>query len=150
MCDCAVCKHLDSLKLKIVVHSGVAVFHEIAGRPQVSGVDIDQCLDVAEWKLENQDKYKSLGLWVMRDQIITPAQAARICKLYFAHIESMKSDFDLWHFAWAIRNLYDGGSAEVQAAVVRNVATPIVPQPRVNELLDFIDSDSLGVAVRPR
>jgi len=28
--------------------------------------------------------------------------------------------------------------AEVQAAVVRNVATPIVPQPRVNELLNSI------------
>jgi hypothetical protein len=40
LCECGVCEHLDSLKLKIVVHSGVAVFHEIAGRPQVSGVDV--------------------------------------------------------------------------------------------------------------
>ena len=31
---------------------------------------------------------------------------------------------------------------EVQAAVVRNEATPIVPQPRVNDLLDSISTDS--------
>lgn len=30
---------------------------------------------------------------------------------------------------------------DVQAAVVRNKATPIVPQPRVNELLESIDTD---------
>ena len=32
--------------------------------------------------------------------------------------------------------------AEVQAAVVRNKATPMVPQPRVNELLDSISADN--------
>jgi hypothetical protein len=49
LCECTVCRHLDSLKLKIVVHSGVAVFHEIAGRPQVSGVDVI----TAHWLLKN-------------------------------------------------------------------------------------------------
>lgn len=39
-CPCAVCANLEKLALKIVVHSGEAVFHEIAGRPQVSGSDV--------------------------------------------------------------------------------------------------------------
>ena len=32
--------------------------------------------------------------------------------------------------------------AEIQAAVVRNKATPIVPQPRIDELLDSISTDN--------
>ena len=39
-CGCAICSNADELSLKIVVHSGKAVFHTIAGRPQVSGADI--------------------------------------------------------------------------------------------------------------
>lgn len=39
-CECAVCRNIENLALKIVVHSGVAVFHELAGRPQVSGSDV--------------------------------------------------------------------------------------------------------------
>ena len=39
-CECAVCRNLEKLALKIVVHSGEAVFHELAGRPQVSGSDV--------------------------------------------------------------------------------------------------------------
>jgi hypothetical protein len=39
-CTCAVCVHADQLGLKLVVHAGVAVFHSIAGRPQVSGPDV--------------------------------------------------------------------------------------------------------------
>lgn len=39
-CACAVCRNLDKLALKIVVHAGEAVFHQIAGRPQVSSSDV--------------------------------------------------------------------------------------------------------------
>lgn len=39
VCRCAVCQS-DGLRLKIVVHSGEAVFHSIRGRAQVSGVDV--------------------------------------------------------------------------------------------------------------
>ena len=39
-CPCAICAHADQLGLKIIVHVGTAVFHEIAGRPQVSGPDV--------------------------------------------------------------------------------------------------------------
>ena len=39
-CDCAICRNSDRLGLKIIVHCGEALFHEIAGRPQVSGTDV--------------------------------------------------------------------------------------------------------------
>jgi len=39
-CECAICAHLDELKLKVIVHVGRAVFHSIAGRAQISGTDV--------------------------------------------------------------------------------------------------------------
>ena len=39
-CPCAICSNSDQLGLKIIVHAGAAVFHTIAGRPQVSGADV--------------------------------------------------------------------------------------------------------------
>jgi hypothetical protein len=39
-CKCAVCKNADQLKLKIVAHTGRAVFHSLGGRRQVSGADV--------------------------------------------------------------------------------------------------------------
>jgi len=39
-CKCAVCRNADQLGLKIIVHFGEAVFHQIAGRAQVSGADV--------------------------------------------------------------------------------------------------------------
>jgi hypothetical protein len=39
-CGCAICRNLKELKLKVIVHVGRAVFHEIAGKPQVSGADV--------------------------------------------------------------------------------------------------------------
>jgi hypothetical protein len=39
-CDCASCRGVEDLKLKIIVHSGRAVYHTIAGLAQVAGVDV--------------------------------------------------------------------------------------------------------------
>ncbi len=39
-CPCAICRNADKLGLKIVVHAGEAVFHEVAGKSQVSGPDV--------------------------------------------------------------------------------------------------------------
>ncbi|MFQ5471425.1 MAG: DUF2652 domain-containing protein [Dehalococcoidia bacterium] len=39
-CKCAICSNAHELSPKIVVHYGQAVFHTIAGRPQVSGADV--------------------------------------------------------------------------------------------------------------
>jgi len=39
-CKCAICKNADDLALKIIVHSGTAVFHTIGGFNKVSGSDV--------------------------------------------------------------------------------------------------------------
>jgi hypothetical protein len=39
-CHCAICKNIHDLKLKVIVHVGRAIFHQIAGRPQISGPDV--------------------------------------------------------------------------------------------------------------
>jgi len=40
LCSCPSCASVDQLKLKIVVHSGEAVFHEVGGSPELSGPDV--------------------------------------------------------------------------------------------------------------
>jgi hypothetical protein len=40
LCPCSVCRNLDGLKLKIVVHSGEAFFHTIGRFADMSGVDV--------------------------------------------------------------------------------------------------------------
>jgi hypothetical protein len=39
-CECAICTHADELKLKVIAHSGQAVFHSIGNLRQVSGKDV--------------------------------------------------------------------------------------------------------------
>jgi len=48
LCLCAVCQHLHELKLKIIVHSGEALFHTIGDFADVSGVDVIFAHQVAE------------------------------------------------------------------------------------------------------
>jgi len=40
LCSCPSCQNIDQLKLKIVVHSGEAVFHKVGQFSDVSGVDV--------------------------------------------------------------------------------------------------------------
>jgi len=40
LCSCPSCQNVDQLKLKIVVHSGEAVFHKVGEFADVSGVDV--------------------------------------------------------------------------------------------------------------
>ena len=40
LCSCPSCQNIDQLKLKIVVHSGEAVFHEVGRFSDLSGVDV--------------------------------------------------------------------------------------------------------------
>lgn len=39
-CECEACRNVDQLRLKIIVHSGRAVYHTIAGLPQIAGTDV--------------------------------------------------------------------------------------------------------------
>ena len=40
LCACPSCRNIDQLKLKIVIHSGEAVFHKVDHLSDISGVDV--------------------------------------------------------------------------------------------------------------
>lgn len=68
-CGCAICRNSDQLGLKIVVHAGEAVFHEVAGRPQVSGPDVilahrflKNSIESHEYLLLTEPAYQLLGV----------------------------------------------------------------------------------------
>ena len=67
-CDCAICRNADELKLKVIVHSGRAVFHTIGRFPQVSGADVilahrllKNSVPSDEYLLMTESAYRDLG-----------------------------------------------------------------------------------------
>ena len=81
----------------------------------VKNVNIDETLKIARDEMQKKSGSKGLGIWVLRDQVVTPAQAHTIAELYLSHIDSMTSDFNIWHSSWAIANLYRFGDDAVKA-----------------------------------
>ncbi len=39
-CSCSACAHIDQLKLKLIVHSGEALFHRVLNFEELAGVDV--------------------------------------------------------------------------------------------------------------
>ncbi len=67
-CDCEICSNADLLGLKIIVHAGEAMFHEVAGRPQVSGPDVilahrllKNSLESHEYLLLSEQAFELMG-----------------------------------------------------------------------------------------
>jgi len=89
----------------------------------ISGIDIDQSLDVAQRELEKPKVMSVLGVWALRDQPVTAKQAARINDMYLGSIPSIDNEemrhrsFAVWHYTWAISNLYRFGDDAVKAAL---------------------------------
>lgn len=67
-CACSVCRDAGTLKLKLIVHSGTAVFHSIGGRSLVSGADVilahrllKNAVPGTEYLLMTESAYRDLG-----------------------------------------------------------------------------------------
>ena len=67
-CDCAVCKNIEALKLKLIVHTGHAVLSTIGGTRQLSGIDVivahrllKNSLPSKEYLLMSEAAYRDLG-----------------------------------------------------------------------------------------
>jgi len=80
----------------------------------IKNVDVDETLKISKDEMQKESISQSLGIWILRDQVVTPAQAHTIADLYLSHIDSMKSDFNIWHSSWAIANLYRFGDDAVK------------------------------------
>jgi hypothetical protein len=83
----------------------------------LEGVDIDQTLKIASIEIDKGTLGCVLGVWAIRDQVVTPGQAAQISELYFAHIGTLKQSFNIWHLTWAIADLYKSGDGATRAAL---------------------------------
>lgn len=67
-CGCAICRNSDQLALKIIVHTGTAVFHKIGGFHKVSGPDVilahrllKNSIPNKEYLLMSESAYRSIG-----------------------------------------------------------------------------------------
>jgi hypothetical protein len=83
----------------------------------LDNVDIDQSLDISAMELDRNTWGCILAVWAIRDQKITPQQAARISELYFSHIDKITIGFNIWHLTWAIADVYRNGNDAVKAAM---------------------------------
>jgi hypothetical protein len=81
------------------------------------GVDIDQTLKIAAIEIDKGNTGCVLGVWAIRDQIVTAGQASRISDIYFSHIGLLKQSFNIWHLTWSIADLYDNGDQATRAAL---------------------------------
>ena len=96
------------------------VYHD-RDRVLIKGVDIPATLEIAKTELEEGGFDATLTIWAIRDQIVTADEALAISKLYFGYIDKVASekerttaDFGVWHFSWAIANLYRNGDDSVK------------------------------------
>jgi len=98
------------------------VYHMRDERVVVSGIDIDATLEIAGIELEEGGFDATLTVWAIRDQIVSAGNARTVSALYFRHIDKIAADkdktvaaFGVWHFAWAISNLYRNGDERIKA-----------------------------------
>lgn len=91
---------------------------------RVDGIDLSATLRVAEAELARKMATSELVLWGIRDQRITPVIARKVSELYFANIDMLYDtepftvidwNHAVWHFAWAISNMYRNGDQKVKA-----------------------------------
>jgi hypothetical protein len=96
------------------------VFHE-QDRVLIQGVDVGATLEIARIELEEGGFDATLPVWAIRDQIVSEDDARTISELYSRYIDKVAAekdrttaDFGVWHFAWAISNLYRNGNDRVK------------------------------------
>ena len=96
------------------------VYHE-QDRVLIRGVDVPATLEIARIELEEGGFDATLPVWAIRDQVVSPEDARAISGLYFEYIDKIAAEkdrgtaeFGVWHFTWAISNLYRNGNDGVK------------------------------------
>lgn len=90
----------------------------------LDGIDYETTMQIAELELAEGGNTSIITIWFIRDQILTPELAARINDLYFQYIDSVSElddyfyrNFSVWHFTWAMSNIYRNGNDDVKDAI---------------------------------
>jgi hypothetical protein len=120
----------------------------------IEGIDWDATLKVAESEFSRQLSTSELPIWAIRDQIIPPEIAAKIAVLYFDNIDMLYDtkpflvldwNHAVWHFSWAISNLYRNGDSavkkELQLAYEDAITRPETLERRNYIAIDHIRND---------
>ncbi|MES2566804.1 MAG: hypothetical protein V4565_08055 [Bacteroidota bacterium] len=105
----------SAVLLCLLLSSCFTSMHHTREPALVKNVNIDESLKITKDEIKKTNTSQSLGLWVLRDQIVTPEEAKTIADLYLTHIDSMKVGFNIWHSSWAIANLFRFGDEAVKA-----------------------------------
>ncbi len=117
----------------------------------IEGIDWDATLKVAEAEFARKLSTSELPIWGIRDQIVTPELAAKIAILYFDNIEMLydtapftRLDWNhaVWHFAWAISNLYRNGDAAVKKEL-QIAYEDAIKRPETLERFNYIAIDHI-------
>jgi len=92
------------------------VYHD-QQRVLIPGIDVDATLEIARTELEEGGFDATLSVWAIRDQMVSEENARTIAELYATYIDRVAAeknrttaDFGIWHFTWAISNLYRNGN----------------------------------------
>lgn len=83
----------------------------------LDNVDVQETLCISEFELKDGGFDSVLTLWALRDQIITEEDAKRIAEQYFFYIDSLETEFGIWHLGWAISNFYRWGDENVKSVL---------------------------------
>jgi hypothetical protein len=96
------------------------VYHE-QDRVLIQGVDVGATLEIARIELEEGGFDATLPVWAIRDQVVSQDNARTVSELYSEYIDKIAAEkdrttaeFGVWHFAWAISNLYRNGNDSVK------------------------------------
>ena len=126
-CPCAVCKDVHQLKLKVIVHSGRAVFNTIGGFAQVSGTDVilahrllKNSVPSHEYLLMTETAYRDLG---------------REMSGYFVKSQETCEGFE--PVTTYVQFMGDGSGACAGRAVCAATGRPGVPRPAL-VLVEFL------------
>ena len=121
-------------------------FYDDQASVLIDGIDWNATLKVAEAEFSRRLSTSELVIWAIRDQHITPEIAQRISTLYFENIDMLYDtepftvidwNHAVWHFAWAISNLYRNGDSEVKK-VLQAAYDDAIERPETLERFNYL------------
>jgi hypothetical protein len=117
----------------------------------VDGIDFNETLEIAKEELTRDIATAELTIWALRDQVITPDVARTIAVLYRDNIDKLYQakpftaidwNHAVWHFAWAIANLYRNGDSAVKAEL-QQVYEDAITRPKTLERFQLVATDNV-------
>lgn len=117
----------------------------------IDGIDFEQTLKIAAEELTSDYATAELTIWALRDQVITPDVAKTIADLYLNNIDKLYDakaftlidwNHAVWHFAWAVANLYRNGDDAVKAQL-QVAYEDAITRPKTLEKFELAATDNV-------